>query len=140
MTTGERGSAAALRFDYRWWPACTVALLLLVVGCGGGGGSTSVPVTGTPGGASGPAAPASEAPTPNVEAANLFANNCSGCHGGAGQGGIGPNLQESAKAGDLRAVIKQVRDGGGGMPSFQEKLTDEEIDLLAHYVVRAIHQ
>jgi cytochrome c551 len=119
--------------------AAAVASLLLAAACGGGGGSSSVPVTGTPGGSSGPAAPASEAPTDNVEAANLFANNCSGCHGGAGQGGVGPNLQQLPKAGNLQAVTQQVQHGGGGMPPFQGKLTGQEIDLVAHYVVQEIH-
>jgi mono/diheme cytochrome c family protein len=121
-------------------PVVLLGTLLLVAGCGGSSGSTSVPATGTPGGSSGPAAPASEAPNANVEAANVFSNNCSGCHGDAGQGGVGPNLQQLPAAGNLQTVLKQVRNGGGGMPPFEGKLTDDEINLVAHYVVETIHQ
>jgi cytochrome c551 len=120
-------------------PATALVALLFAAACGGGGASSSAPATGTPGGSSGPAVPASEAP-PNAQAANLFANNCSGCHGGAGQGGVGPNLQQLPAAGNLQTVMNQVTHGGGGMPPFEGKLTDQEIDQVAHYVVQDIHQ
>jgi cytochrome c551 len=120
-------------------PAAELVAMLFAAACGGGGASSSAPATGTPGGSSGPAVPASEAPS-NAQAANLFANNCSGCHGGAGQGGVGPNLQQLPQAGDLATVTKQVTNGGGGMPAFKGKLSDQEIDQVAHYVVQDIHQ
>jgi cytochrome c551 len=122
-------------------PIVVALLLLFAAGCGSSGSSASnsVPSTGTPGGSAGPAAPASAAPTRNVAAANLFSNNCSGCHGAAGQGGVGPNLQTLAAAGNAPTVRHQVMNGGGGMPPFKDKLSDQQIAMVVNYVVKEIH-
>ena len=96
---------------------CSAAL---AAGCGGGssGGSTG-------GGGSGGGTP---------DGAALFSDKCSGCHGDQGQGGVGPNLQESAKAGDIDQVIEQITNGGGGMPAFKGQLSDQQIQAVAQYV------
>jgi mono/diheme cytochrome c family protein len=101
-------------------------------GCGGGDDEAS---TAPP-----PATTATE--TGDAQAASgtqLFSANCSSCHGPDGAGGeVGPNLQKSSVAENLAQVEKQVRNGGGGMPSFADVLSDEEIDTVAHYVVEQI--
>jgi quinohemoprotein ethanol dehydrogenase len=101
-------------------------------GCGGGNDEAS---TAPP-----PATTATE--TGDGQAASgaqLFSSNCQSCHGVDGTGGhVGPDLQKSSVAEDLAKVEKQVRNGGGAMPPFSDVLSDEEIDVLSHYVVEVI--
>ncbi|HET7513559.1 MAG TPA: PQQ-binding-like beta-propeller repeat protein, partial [Gaiella sp.] len=66
----------------------------------------------------------------------VFADNCSGCHGldGTGANG-GPSL---ATKSDRDAVVRQVRNGGGGMPAFKGTLSEKEIQDVATYVSERI--
>jgi mono/diheme cytochrome c family protein len=69
----------------------------------------------------------------------VFANNCAACHGDLGQGGNGgPDLQNRPGAANLANVIKQVTNGGGGMPPFKGKLSSAEIKAVANYVTTRI--
>jgi cytochrome c6 len=68
---------------------------------------------------------------------SLFTTNCGSCHvlADAGTSGtIGPNLDQSKPA--LQAAIRQIENGGGGMPAFGDRLTEEQIRALAEYIVR----
>jgi mono/diheme cytochrome c family protein len=102
-----------------------LALALAVAGCGGDdddddAGGTTPAATG--GGA--------------ADGAAVFASaGCGGCHtleaaGSSGQ--TGPNLDELQPS--KEQVAEQVRTGGGGMPSFEDQLSAEEIDAVAQYV------
>jgi cbb3-type cytochrome c oxidase subunit III len=65
----------------------------------------------------------------------LFKTNCGSCHtlADAGTAGtVGPNL-DTLKPNDA-LVIKQVTNGGGGMPAFKGTLTPAQIKLIATYV------
>ena len=65
----------------------------------------------------------------------MFTSNCGSCHvlGAAGTtGSVGPNLDELKP--DEATVEEQVRNGGGGMPAFQGRLSDAEIKAVAAYV------
>ena len=66
----------------------------------------------------------------------VFADNCSGCHGldGTGANG-GPSLVTKS---DRDAVVRQVRKGGGGMPAFKGTLSEKEIQDVASYVTERI--
>jgi hypothetical protein len=92
-------------------------LAALLAGCGGGddGGD------GTGGDSAG---------------AQIFEEqDCGSCHTftpAGSNGSIGPNLDESTI--DTQAAIQQIREGGGGMPAFGEKLTFQEIEDVATYV------
>jgi mono/diheme cytochrome c family protein len=94
---------------------------VLIAGCGGddsngGGGGGSESQSAGPG-------------------EQLFTDNCSSCHtlAAAGASGkVGPNLDQVQPGPDL--VTKQVTDGGGGMPAFGGKLTDQQIQQIADYV------
>jgi mono/diheme cytochrome c family protein len=112
---------------------------LMVVGfwsaCGGGKNAT-VALTTT-------ATTATTATTTGggqvASGAQLFSDNCESCHGPLGAGGhVGPNLQKSPVAEHLDQVEKQVHNGGGAMPPFSGVLSDEEIGVVAHYVVEQI--
>ncbi|WP_462413135.1 outer membrane protein assembly factor BamB family protein [Neobacillus sp. Marseille-QA0830] len=64
---------------------------------------------------------------------SIYTNNCLACHGAEGAGGHnGPNLQQTKL--DRAGVIKQVTNGGGGMPPFKNTLTKEQIEAVADYV------
>jgi mono/diheme cytochrome c family protein len=68
----------------------------------------------------------------------LFTQLCGACHvlADAGTTGtIGPNLDEARP--QLEAAIRQITEGGGGMPPFGGQLTEEQIRAVAEYVVQA---
>jgi cytochrome c6 len=98
------------------------ALALALAGCGGDDDDDAAGTTGAGGGA--------------ADGAAVFASaGCGGCHtleaaGSSGQ--TGPNLDELQPSKD--EVAEQVREGGGGMPSFADRLSAEEIDAVAQYV------
>ena len=68
----------------------------------------------------------------------LFQSNCGSCHVLAAadtQGTVGPNLDEARP--QLQQAIRQITNGGGGMPAFRGQLTEEQIRRLAQYVVES---
>ena len=70
-----------------------------------------------------------------VNGETVFTSNCGSCHvlGAAGTtGSIGPNLDQLKP--DEATVEQQVRNGGGGMPAFQGRLSDAEIKAVSAYV------
>ena len=69
---------------------------------------------------------------------SVFSQNCGGCHGQDGGGGTGPALAGNEEAADAEEVLKQIREGGGGMPPFEGQLQDEEIANVAAYVVETL--
>jgi len=77
---------------------------------------------------------------PNAEAGKeVFAENCSVCHGATGHGGNGgPDLTTMPKAKEQAGAEEQVTNGGGGMPPFSGTLSEEEIKNVAAYVVEDI--
>jgi mono/diheme cytochrome c family protein len=63
------------------------------------------------------------------------ANGCASCHtleAAGAAGTIGPNLDESDVS--LEQAIEQIRQGGGGMPAFEGRLSEEEIRAVAQFV------
>jgi mono/diheme cytochrome c family protein len=68
----------------------------------------------------------------------LFQSNCGSCHvlADAGtEGTVGPNLDQAKP--QLQQAIRQIENGGGGMPPFKGQLTDQQIRRLAQYVVES---
>jgi len=68
----------------------------------------------------------------------VFVANCGSCHtlADAGTiGNIGPNLDSLAPPYDT--VVTQVTNGGGGMPPFGDKLSEQQIQDVAAYVSSA---
>jgi quinohemoprotein ethanol dehydrogenase len=69
----------------------------------------------------------------------VFSDNCAGCHGALGTGGNGgPDLTAIPSAKDKAAVVKQVTNGGGGMPAFKGQLTEQQIQDVSAYVTSEI--
>ena len=102
-----------------------LAVLVLAAGCGGGGdeemGGTPNPVDSSHPGAA------------------VFKDaGCGDCHAltAAGSSGTtGPNLDQAAP--DEETVVRQVTNGGNGMPSFRGQLTRQEIRDVAAFVAQA---
>lgn len=65
----------------------------------------------------------------------IFATTCSACHTlseiGA-TGTVGPNLDQLKPS--EAAVVKQVTDGGGGMPAFGSTYSKSDIESVAKFV------
>ena len=88
-------------------------------------------------------ASAEEAAKVDREAAReLFhAYSCSACHAlaDAGAGGsIGPALDNPTLTRDF--VVGRISNGQGAMPAFKGQLADEDIGLLADYIVEVGHE
>lgn len=85
---------------------------LLLAACGGGGGAT---VQGQP-------------------VADYYQANCATCHGTEREGDVGPALLP----GDLNesddVYYDIIANGQGGMPSWGDKLTEEEINTLVDFI------
>ena len=62
---------------------------------------------------------------------------CGGCHtfSAAGSTGtVGPNLDDAAI--EVDAAAQQIKNGGGGMPAFGDRLSDQEIADVAAFVTQ----
>ena len=97
--------------------AAVAAFVANAKAAGGGGGG---------GGGTQPAAP---------DGKSVFAGTCGSCHtlSAAGtSGSVGPNLDGTSR--DAAAIEGIVRDGTGTMPSFGDKLSDDEIRAVAAFV------
>ncbi|WP_328598105.1 c-type cytochrome [Croceibacterium salegens] len=89
---------------------------------------------------------AEEAPHPahvDKDAARDLFNtySCSACHSltdAGATGSVGPSLDDPALTRDF--IIGRVTNGQGAMPSFGGQLSDDEIALLADYIVEVNHQ
>ena len=90
-----------------------LGLAALTSGCGGGGKGAA-----------------------NAKGAKVFASaGCGGCHtlsAAKSTGQTGPNLDQLKPGYD--AVVRQVSNGGGGMPSFTGKLSTGQIRDDAGFV------
>ena len=77
--------------------------------------------------------------------AQVFSANCAACHIG---GGNAVNPAKTLKKDDLvaygkdtaEAVVYQVTNGNGGMPAFGGRLTPEQIEDVAAYVLAQADQ
>lgn len=100
-------------------------LVVAAVGCGGDDETTTTAAAGSTDttGSGG-----------DVDGAEVFATNCSSCHGSEGKGATGPDLRPFAES-DIDTIKNQVTNGGSVMPAFGDKLTPEQIDAVATFVV-----
>jgi mono/diheme cytochrome c family protein len=77
-------------------------------------------------------------PSQGTDGKSLFAaNGCGSCHtlkDAGSTGAVGPNLDEAKPPKAL--VINNVTNGAGAMPAFGDKLSKEQIQAIADYVVK----
>jgi mono/diheme cytochrome c family protein len=107
-----------------------VLATVLLAGCAGGGGGKSVAGASAGGGGTDPGA---------MPGARVFADaGCGGCHtlsAAKATGNVGPSLDVLKP--DAARVVRQVTNGGRGMPAFGGRLTNREIADVADYVAAA---
>ncbi len=77
----------------------------------------------------------------NLSGESLFSLNCAGCH--AHGGNIirrGKNLQQKTLVrrgyGEAGAIAQIITQGKGAMPAYADRLTTEEIEAIATYVLQ----
>jgi cytochrome c6 len=74
------------------------------------------------------------------DGAKIFSGNCASCHMG-GRNVIMPAKALKKKAlakygmDSLEAIVTQVTNGKNAMPSFKKRLSPEEIEAVANYVL-----
>lgn len=91
-----------------------------------------------------PAAKATATPDELAFARANYAKHCSACHGDEGKGGLVkvedvklkvPSLREGRALRDPdEKLVKQITNGGEGMPKFKDKLSPEEIKAMVRFV------
>lgn len=104
------------------------------VACGGGN-NTSEP-------APAPAENGGQAPegatggnATNDEAMTLYNANCMACHAtDLSGGGSFPSLQNVGSKYDASQIAGIITNGRNGMPAFQGKLTEDEINVLSQWL------
>jgi cytochrome c oxidase cbb3-type subunit 3 len=111
------------------------------------GGSTAAPppivtaigpIPGPPVPTGGPSNPYTNDRTAMGEGRQLFVRfNCSGCHGGRAGGGMGPSLRDVdwIYGNNDAQVFSSIAEGRAhGMPSWQTRLTADQIWKLVTYI------
>ena len=84
-----------------------------------------------------PEQPSASVPEVEVDTASmeaLYKSNCMGCHGGEYEGAMGPALKEVGMALDRNQIYDRIVKGGGGMPAFEGRLSEDEIVGLANWL------
>ena len=71
--------------------------------------------------------------------AKIYTDNCAACHGGAGEGGIGPNLTDKywLHGGGIKNVFSTIKYGviEKGMISWKDQLTPPDMQQVASYII-----
>jgi cytochrome c551 len=83
-------------------------------------------------------ASSANAPKDSVAAKALYVEQkCAACHGANGEGGIGPGFKTAKPMShSVEELAKQITNGGNGMTSFKDILSQDQISELAKYVYK----
>jgi cytochrome c oxidase cbb3-type subunit 3 len=70
---------------------------------------------------------------------DIYDGNCVACHGGAGEGGVGPNLTDEywLHGGGIKEVFKTIKYGvpAKGMIPWEDQLTPPQMQQVASYIM-----
>ena len=119
-----------------------VAIALVVSACTETAPSANTNTSRT---AASPAAPAATAtPDPLAGAQANFTKNCEPCHGPTGEGGLVKVENKQIKVPSLKAehaikhtddqIAKMITNGEEAMPSFKDKMSQQEIGDMVKFV------
>ncbi|CAM4443885.1 mono/diheme cytochrome c family protein [Paenibacillus endophyticus] len=75
-----------------------------------------------------------ETPVDTSNAESIYKSNCMHCHGDEYQGAMGPALNQVGSTLGREKIYKQIVHGGGGMPGYEGRLSEEEIVNLANWL------
>ena len=121
---------------------------LVAIGCT----ETAAPTnTATPRtGAASPSPSASAAADEFAHVKALYAKNCEGCHGPNAEGGIAKVDNKQIKVPSLKAdhaikhtdeqLTKMITNGEEEMPSFKDKLSQDEINQMVRYIRQVVQK
>ena len=73
-------------------------------------------------------------PIDQAKAETIYKSSCMACHGDEYQGNMGPALIHVGASLSKEKIYKQIAQGGGGMPGFKDRLSDDEIIQLANWL------
>lgn len=106
--------------------ACLIILLTFsLAACG---------KSSTPSPSATPGAGAGQGAVSTVDTQSIYKQNCMSCHGNNMEGGVGPNLQKVGSKYNKDQIVTLLTNGKGGMPSFKNKLSNDEIVSLADWL------
>ena len=107
---------------------CCLFIVLLAAGCGSSKETAPPETTPQPTPAPGEAASA------NADA--IYKQNCLSCHGEDLSGQIpgNTNLQTVGSRLSREEIYNRIHNGGNGMPAFNGRLSEEEINALADWL------
>jgi mono/diheme cytochrome c family protein len=119
----------------------TLAIALFAIACGN---SNTVTTNQSQPAAASPVAKATATPDEFAAARASYAKHCSVCHGDDGKGGLVKVEDKKLKVPSLREghalhhpdadFVKQITNGGGGMPKFKDKLSPEETSAMVRFI------
>ncbi|MDF2717606.1 MAG: cytochrome [Paenibacillus sp.] len=72
--------------------------------------------------------------TATVDAAAVYKQNCTSCHGGNLEGGAGPKLQTVGTKYSKDQIAGLISNGRGAMPGFKGRLTEADINGLSDWL------
>jgi mono/diheme cytochrome c family protein len=64
----------------------------------------------------------------------LYKNMCISCHGDQLQGGVGPELAHIGNSMTKEQIYKKISGGGGGMPAFEDRLTEDQLITITTWL------
>ncbi|AYB44547.1 c-type cytochrome [Paenibacillus lautus] len=104
------------------------------VACGGNDTSEPAPAPAENGGQA-PEEGATGGDATNDEAMTLYNANCMACHAtDLAGGGNFPSLQNVGSKYDAGEIAGIISNGRNGMPAFQGRLTEDEINVLSQWL------
>ena len=77
---------------------------------------------------------------PPIDVAQIYADNCAGCHGNKRQGGGGPSLLPERLTKDAPEYKKTISEGVSGTPmkAWKDKLSEEVITALSEWILTPV--
>jgi mono/diheme cytochrome c family protein len=99
--------------------AVCLSLAACLAGCGGGDQSQR---------------PRQAADAGQTDAETIYKRNCMSCHGGNLEGKMGPALQKAGSKWTKEQITDILREGKNGMPSFKNRLDEQQIETLAAWL------
>lgn len=129
------------KMNKKWLLLLTVGILILTLAACTGStppAQTSSPIEATPGPTDvtdmdTDADDADEALA--IDAAAIFSDRCSTCHGDEREGGGGPPLLPANLTKDPSAYVATITNGSGPMPTWGNRLSEDEINALVDYIL-----